>query len=275
MPGGREALAAQYAVMFVNDGGHVQVLVGIDATYDARVTSSFFLHRSSPVLDSGSGDFTGTGYLDRTVKRQRVRPFLGHMQRRGETSPFGVPGRPTGPGKDNSSGRSMRGSGRRGHFAAPDPPAAGPLPWPGGQRRNWYLHYYYPCAASGPSIDTGQGTLAPFFEPVYRYRNLARNGVHRLAAQQAQDDLFLPIGRPPFHFGGRAGGASSRATRSFHRPRHNLGHLRLLQHVQLRFQKHVLPQNRVQKNRRRFRLITTESASPCSFRCATSRVSIG
>src|SRR6266481_3654037 len=148
MPGGREALAAQYAVMFVNDGGHVQVLVGIDATYDAGVTSSFFLHRSSPVLDSGSGDFTGTGYLDRTVKRQRVRPFLGHMQRRGETSPFGVPGRPTGPGKDNSSGRSMRGSGRRGHFAAPDPPAAGPLPWPGGQRRNWYLHYYYPCASA-------------------------------------------------------------------------------------------------------------------------------
>jgi hypothetical protein len=47
------------------------------------------------------GDFTGTGYLDRTVKRQRVRPFLGHMQRRGETSPFGVPARPTGPGKDN------------------------------------------------------------------------------------------------------------------------------------------------------------------------------
>jgi len=79
-----------------------------------------------------------------------------------------------------------------------------------------------------------------------------------LAAQQAQDDLFLPIGRPPFHFGGRAGGASSRATRSFHRPRHNLGHLRLLQHVQLRFQKHVLPQNRVQKNRRRFSLISVE-----------------
>ena len=27
------------------------------------------------------------------------------------------------------------------------------------------------------SIDTGQGTLAPFFEPVYRYRNFARNGI--------------------------------------------------------------------------------------------------
>jgi hypothetical protein len=50
--------------------------------------------------------------------------------------------------------------------------------------------------------NTGQGTLAPFFEPVYRHRNFARNGVQRLAAQQAQDDLFVPICRPPFHFGG-------------------------------------------------------------------------
>src|ERR1700694_292307 len=40
----------------------------------------------------GIGGFTGTECLDRTVTRQNVRPFLGHVHWRGETSPRGVPG---------------------------------------------------------------------------------------------------------------------------------------------------------------------------------------
>jgi len=48
-----------------------------------RVSSGFWL--------SGWGDSTVTVYLDKTVKRQSVRPFLSHMYRRGETSPLGVP----------------------------------------------------------------------------------------------------------------------------------------------------------------------------------------
>src|SRR3954462_8283343 len=42
-----------------------------------------------------------------------VRPFSGHRHRRGKTSPQGVPGRPTDPGKD-TAGRSEYGSGRNG-----------------------------------------------------------------------------------------------------------------------------------------------------------------
>ena len=49
------------------------------------------------------GDSTGIEYLDKTVKRQSVRPFLSHTDRQGEISPFGSSGQPTGPGKDNQS----------------------------------------------------------------------------------------------------------------------------------------------------------------------------
>ena len=48
-------------------------------------------------------------------------------------------------------------------------------------------------------------------------REMACTGSPR---NSAQGDCLLPVRRPPLHFGGRAGGASSRATRSFHPPRH-------------------------------------------------------
>src|SRR5271165_7078670 len=47
-----------------------------------------------------------------------VRPFSGHRHRRGKAPPQGVPGRPTGPGKD-TAGRSECGSDRTGRLAAP------------------------------------------------------------------------------------------------------------------------------------------------------------
>jgi hypothetical protein len=79
-------------------------------------------------------------------------------------------------------------------------------------------------------VDAGQRPVAPAFELVYRHRHLARDGIDRLAAQQAQHDPLLPSRRPPLHLGGRAGLASSRATRSFRQARRNPTHLRLIQH---------------------------------------------
>src|SRR3954447_24672958 len=59
------------------------------------------------------GDPTGTGCMDKTVTRQSVRPFSGHMQWRGGTSPRRVPGRPTDQGKtwlavDQCSGQAIQ-----------------------------------------------------------------------------------------------------------------------------------------------------------------------
>jgi len=78
-------------------------------------------------------------------------------------------------------------------------------------------------------VDARQGAVAPTFELVYRHRDFARDGVHRLAAQQAQHDFLLAPRRPPLHLGGRAGRASSRSTRSFQRARRNPFHLRFIQ----------------------------------------------
>ena len=93
--------------------------------------------------------------------------------------------------------------------------------------------------------------VAPAFELVYRHRHLARDGIDRLAAQQAQHAPLLPSRRPPLHLGGRTGLATSRATRSFRQARRNPFHLPLIQHFQPLSLDTVLPQIRVQNNRGR------------------------
>src|SRR4051794_16313108 len=75
----------------------------------------------------GIGGFTGTECLDRTVMRQNVGPFLGHVHWRGGTSSQGVPERSTGPRKDTDRGliRTSRQQGRT-RSGAPTSPTCGP-----------------------------------------------------------------------------------------------------------------------------------------------------
>lgn len=86
-----------------------------------RVTASWPSSMCALQVRSTEEWLRRTGCLDRTVKRQNVRPFLGHMHRRGKTPPRGVPGRPTGPRKDTASGRSEWGSSHPGHLTAAAP----------------------------------------------------------------------------------------------------------------------------------------------------------
>jgi hypothetical protein len=74
-----------------------------------------------------------------------------------------------------------------------------------------------------------------------------------LAALPTQHHSLLPGGRPALDFGDRAGFSSSRATRSFRRPRRNPTCILLVQHFQLLISDTVLPQIRVQINRGRFK----------------------
>ncbi len=56
--------------MFINDSRKMQILVRINAAYDATTASSsqFFCHTASLRLPMGMGDLTNIEYLDKTVK---------------------------------------------------------------------------------------------------------------------------------------------------------------------------------------------------------------
>ena len=60
--------------------------------------------------------------------------------------------------------------------------------------------------------DTNVCEVVELFEFIYRHRHLAGEVIHRLVAQQAQHDFFLPPSRPPLHFAGRAGPAATPST---------------------------------------------------------------
>jgi len=117
LPGRREAPTGQELVTSVDDGSDVKILVGVDAANDDAGGYGFgFDHDASPVMPGPAGTSSGFAMarrLDKTVTRQNVRPFSGHMRRRGETSPPGVTG-----------GRQVRGKTRSvvdrsvGHTAA-------------------------------------------------------------------------------------------------------------------------------------------------------------
>jgi len=83
------------------------------------------------------------------------------------------------------------------------------------------------------NIHAGQRSVAPFLQPDNRHRQLPRQSIHRLAAQQAQHDLLLSPGRPALDLGRRAGRASSRATRSSQPTQRTPTILQLIQHFPL------------------------------------------
>jgi hypothetical protein len=62
------------------------------------------------------------------------------------------------------------------------------------------------CAGCLPKLCLQRIVLALLEAGIDTSREIASTGSPR----RAQDDFFLPSGRPPFHFGGRAGDASSR-----------------------------------------------------------------
>jgi hypothetical protein len=67
--------------VFVDNSGDMKIFMRIDAAYDeTRYNLLTNFHTGSPgsTVDRW---LTGTACLDRTVTRQDVRPFLGHMQR--------------------------------------------------------------------------------------------------------------------------------------------------------------------------------------------------
>jgi len=78
-------------------------------------------------------------------------------------------------------------------------------------------------------VNSGQSPIPPLFELLDRHRDLPRQVVHGLPAQQTQDDILPPTRRPAPHFGG-AGLASSRAPCSFQRPRRNPTRIFPIQH---------------------------------------------
>ena len=111
MPGRWEALAAENPVMFVDDGGDMEILVCIDAAHDEAVGDALLdLHGRTP--EECIGASANTECLDRTVTRQNVRPYSGHMHRQGEPRRQVFSGGRRIRGKTPDGGRSECGSGR-------------------------------------------------------------------------------------------------------------------------------------------------------------------
>ena len=88
LAGRRKGSASENAILRIDHCGDMQVLVGIDTADDATLCGLLLnVHVSSPGSSVG---FAKTECLDRTVTRQKVRPFLSHRHRRGKTSPQGA-----------------------------------------------------------------------------------------------------------------------------------------------------------------------------------------
>jgi len=67
-------------IMFIDNGSDMKIFMRVDAANDRARYNLLNFHTDSPAqtLDRR---FAETGCLDRTVTRQDVRPFLGHMHR--------------------------------------------------------------------------------------------------------------------------------------------------------------------------------------------------
>jgi hypothetical protein len=67
-------------IVLIDNGSDMKIFMRVDAANDRARYNLLNFHTGSPsqTLDRR---FTETGCLDRTVTRQKVRPFLGHMHR--------------------------------------------------------------------------------------------------------------------------------------------------------------------------------------------------
>ncbi|PVE20460.1 hypothetical protein DC522_32230, partial [Microvirga sp. KLBC 81] len=66
---------------FIDNGGDMKIFMRVDAANDGtwcNLLTNFHTDSPRQTLDRR---FTETGCLDRTITRQKVRPFLGHMHR--------------------------------------------------------------------------------------------------------------------------------------------------------------------------------------------------
>jgi hypothetical protein len=90
VPGRRKKLATQYTIMRINDSSYMQIFMRINSTHNRRFLLIHCL--LSSMFNKLWWDSTQSYCLDKTVKRQAIRPFFGHMQRRGETTLQDVPG---------------------------------------------------------------------------------------------------------------------------------------------------------------------------------------
>jgi hypothetical protein len=119
VPGRWEALAAENPVMFVDDGGDMEILVCIDAADDETVGDALLdLHGRTPEGEC-IGASANTECLDRTVTRQNVRPFSGHMHRQGEPRRQVFPGGRQIRGKTRMAVDRSAGQAAPRHLAAP------------------------------------------------------------------------------------------------------------------------------------------------------------
>ena len=108
--------AASTGIILIDDGRDMEVLVGVDAADDAARGWCFVRdHDASPampgeVLPGRLAAPSWRGVRTRQSRDINVRPFSGHMRRRGETSPQGAPGGRQVRGKTRHRGRSECGS---------------------------------------------------------------------------------------------------------------------------------------------------------------------
>jgi hypothetical protein len=68
-------------IMFIDNGSDMKIFMRVDAANDetwGNLLTTFHTDSPAQTLDRR---FAETGCLDRTVTRQDVRPFLGHMHR--------------------------------------------------------------------------------------------------------------------------------------------------------------------------------------------------
>ena len=78
--GCREALACQHPIQLIDNGRDMKILVRIDAADDTTGRPLLPSILALPARQKVNGS-TRAGCLDRTVTRQNVRPFLGHLHR--------------------------------------------------------------------------------------------------------------------------------------------------------------------------------------------------
>jgi hypothetical protein len=67
-------------IMFIDNGSDMKIFMCVEAANDETWGNLLNFHTGSPA-QTLERRLTETGCLDRTVTRQKVRPFLGHMHR--------------------------------------------------------------------------------------------------------------------------------------------------------------------------------------------------
>src|SRR5271163_2459757 len=102
LPGRGEGSCSEDPILLIDYRCDVKILMGIDAADNVSLSPFDDRHSQPPDCHALTGLHRDRMRGQDSHETMEVRPFSGHRHRRGKASPQGVPGRPTGPGKDTT-----------------------------------------------------------------------------------------------------------------------------------------------------------------------------